>query len=540
MKYNNPRRSIYLPVIIAVSVSAGLILGLLLPGNNGGILTTSIRPKYDKIPTMLSIINSNYVDSVNITELEESTIMTVLKNLDPHSIYIPAKDMKRANEPLRGNFEGIGITFNLLTDTIFVISTIPGGPSEKAGLMAGDKIIYVNDSLVAGVGITEDAAMGMLRGPRGTVVKIKVLRKGSAGLIPFEITRDKIPLHTIDVAYMINNGTGYIKINNFAVNTHNEFVSALEELKVQGLKSLILDLRGNAGGVMDPAVKIANHFLKKGELIVYTQGRAFPRSEARATGNGLFEEGDLVVLIDEYTASASEILAGAIQDNDRGTIIGRRSFGKGLVQEPITFSDGSGMRLTVARYYTPTGRSIQRPYLMGNDKYYEELAKRFDRGGESFKNALEDSALFKDLPKYKTPGGKTVYGGGGIMPDIFIPIDTSGISDYFIKVRDNFLITRFALRYTENNSEVLRKFTSVRELENYLDRQGLLEKFVQFAAENGVKKDPEGLKTSGKIIEIQIKAYIARNILDNKGFYPIWEKLDTTLKFAVEYLRGKK
>jgi len=540
MKYNNPRRSIYLPVIIAVSVSIGLIAGLLLPGNNRGILTTSIRPKYDKIQTMLNIINSNYVDSVNIAELEESTIMTVLKNLDPHSIYIPAKDMKRANEPLRGNFEGIGITFNLLTDTILVISTIPGGPSEKAGLMAGDKIIYVNDSLVAGVGITEDGAMGMLRGPRGTVVKIKVLRKGSANLIPFEITRDKIPLHTIDVAYMINKGTGYIKINNFAVNTHNEFVSALEELKQQGLKSLILDLRGNAGGVMDPAVKIANQFLKKGELIVYTQGRAFPRSEARATGNGLFEEGDLVVLIDEYTASASEILAGAIQDNDRGTIIGRRSFGKGLVQEPITFPDGSGMRLTVARYYTPTGRSIQRPYYMGNEKYYEELVRRFDRNGESFRNALKDSALFKNLPMYKTPGGKTVYGGGGIMPDIFIPIDTSGISDYFIKVRDNFIITRFALRFTENNREALQKFTSVKELENYLDSQGLLDKFVQFAAENGVKKDPMGLKISGKIIEIQVKAYIARNILDNKGFYPIWEKLDTTLKYAVEYIGGKR
>lgn len=540
MKYNNPRRSIYLPIIIAVSVSLGIIAGLLLPGNKSGILSTSIRPKYDKIPTLLNIINSSYVDTVNIPELEKSAISTVLKNLDPHSIYIPAKDMKRANEPLRGNFEGIGITFNLLTDTILVISTIPGGPSEKAGLMAGDKIIYVNDSLVAGVGITEDGAMGMLRGPRGTVVKVKVLRKGSSGLIPFEITRDKIPLHTVDVAYMINNSTGYIKINNFAVNTHNEFTEALKDLKNQGLRSLILDLRGNAGGVMDPAIKIANQFLKKGQLIVYTQGRAFPRSEARATGNGLFEEGELVVLIDEYTASASEILAGAIQDNDRGTIIGRRSFGKGLVQEPITFSDGSGLRLTVARYYTPTGRSIQRPYNQGNDKYYEELAKRFERGGESFRNALEDTSLFKNLPKYKTAGGKTVYGGGGIIPDIFIPIDTTGISDYFIKVRDNFIITRFALRYTENYRETLQKFTSVKELENYLDQQQLLNKFVQFAAENGVKRDPEGIKTSGKIIEIQVKAYIARNILDNKGFYPIWEKLDTTLKFAIEYLTEKE
>jgi len=536
MKYNNTLRNIFLPVIIAVAISLGLIAGLLLPGHRNGILQTSIKPRYDKFPTMLNIIRSNYVDSVNISELEESAIVSVLKKLDPHSVYIPAKDLKRANEPLQGNFDGIGITFNLLTDTILVISTIPGGPSEKAGLMAGDKIIYVNDSLVAGVGINDDAAMSMLRGPRGTVVHLKILRKGAGNLLTFDITRDKIPLHTVDVAYMINENTGYIRINNFAVTTHQEFVNGLNELKEQGMKSLIVDLRGNPGGVMEAAVRIANHFLKKGQLIVYTQGRAFPRSEARATGNGLWEEGDLVLLIDEYTASASEILAGAIQDNDRGTIIGRRSFGKGLVQEPVTFSDGSGMRLTVARYYTPLGRSIQKPYNMGNEKYYEEFYQRVSRGGELF---AEDTAGMKNLPKYTTAGGKVLYGGGGIMPDIFIPLDTTGISPYFMTVR-NALIYRFALNYTENNREVLNKFTEVRALESYLDSQGLLEKFVQFAEANGVKRDPQGLKISGKIIEIQIKAYIARNIFDNKGFYPIWEKLDTTLKYAVKYIGGKR
>lgn len=536
MKYNNPQKSIYLPLIIAAAVSVGLMAGLLLPGNKNGILQTSIRPKNDKIPTMLNIIRTNYVDSVNVSMLEESAIVSVLKNLDPHSIYIPAKDLRKANEPLEGKFDGIGITFNLLTDTILVISTIPGGPSEKAGLMAGDKIIYVNDSLVAGVGITDDAAMGMLRGPRGTVVKIKILRRGYTNLIPFEITRDKIPLYTVDVAYMIKENTGYIKINNFSVTTHDEFVDALKSLKEKGMKNLILDLRGNPGGVMDPAVKIANHFLRKGQLIVYTQGRAFPRTEAKATGKGLFEEGGLVILIDEYTASASEILAGAVQDNDRGTIIGRRSFGKGLVQEPVMFPDGSGMRLTVARYYTPSGRSIQKPYKMGNDKYYEEFFQRFEKGGESF---IEDSTHLKYLPQFTTSNGRTIYGDGGIMPDIFVPIDTSGISKYFMEVR-NQLIYRFALNFTENNREALRQFTEVKDLEKFLDRQGLIDKFVRFAADNGVKRDPEGIKTSGRIIETQIKAYIARNILDNMGFYSIWEKLDKTLIYAIEYLDKKQ
>ncbi len=536
MKYNNSPKSIFLPLIIAGSISLGMIIGLLLPGKNDSILKTNITPRYNKIPNILNIIRTHYVDSVNISSLEESAIVSVLKNLDPHSVYIPAKDLKRANEPLEGNFEGIGITFNLLTDTILVISTIPGGPSEKAGLMAGDKIIYVNDSLVAGIGITDDAAMSMLRGPRGTIVKVKVLRKNHRNLLSFEIVRDKIPLHTVDVAYMVNNHTGYIKISNFAITTFDEFTNALKSLKEQGMKNLIIDLRGNPGGVMDPAVRIANHFLEKGQLIVYTQGRAFPRNEAKASGNGLFPDGELVVLIDEYTASASEILAGAIQDNDRGTIIGRRSFGKGLVQEPVMFPDGSGMRLTVARYYTPSGRSIQKPYNMGNEKYYEEFFQRFERGGESFK---EDTTLLKNLPRFSTRNGRTIYGEGGIMPDIFIPVDTSGISEYFIKVR-NQLIYRYALNYTDDNRETLTKFSNVRELEKYLDKQNLLEKFVKFASDNGVKRDPEGLRISGKIIEIQLKAYIARNILDNKGFYPIWEKFDTTLKYAINYLSEKE
>ncbi|HPC99258.1 MAG TPA: S41 family peptidase [Bacteroidales bacterium] len=535
MKYNNSLRSIYIPLIVAVSLSAGILAGFFLPGRNGDISHAGIRTKPDKITMMLNIIRSNYVDTVDLNTLEESAISAVLKKLDPHSVYIRAKDLKRANEPLQGNFDGIGITFNLLTDTILVISTIPNGPSEKAGLLAGDKIIYVNDSLVAGKGITDEEAMGMLKGPRGTIVKLKILRKGSPGLLSFDITRGKIPIHTVDVAYMVNETTGYIKINNFALTTYDEFVTSLKELLAKGMKKLIIDLRNNPGGVMEAAIQIANQFLAKDELIVYTQGRAFPKSEARATGNGLFPEGDLVLLIDEYTASASEILAGAIQDNDRGTIIGRRSFGKGLVQEPVMFPDGSGMRLTVARYYTPSGRSIQKPYDKGSEKYYEDFYDQFERG-EQFS---PDTAGEDILPVFKSKGGKTLYGGGGIVPDIFVPADTSEISRYFLLVR-NSLIYRFALNYTEANREKLSIFTDVAELEKYLDRQNLTEQFIQFASENGIKRDEAGIRTSGRIIGIQLKAYIARNTLDNKGFYPIWEKLDTTLKYAIGFLGGKQ
>jgi carboxyl-terminal processing protease len=329
---------------------------------------------------------------------------------------------------------------------------------------------------------------------------------------------------------MINDRTGYIKINNFAITTFDEFMKSLKELKAKGMTKLILDLRENSGGVMEAAIKIANQFLKEGQMIVYTLGRSQPRTEAKATGSGEFETGDLVLLIDEFSASASEILAGAIQDNDRGTIIGRRSFGKGLVQEPIPFADGSGMRLTIARYYTPTGRSIQKPYNNGFDEYFDDLNVRIEHG----ELAVSDSIHFADSLKFTTPGGKVVYGGGGIMPDVFIPVDTTGRSSYFLAVRP--LIYRFALKYTETNRETLQKYSEAGEMEKYLNRQALMDQFTDFASKNGVRKDAEGLKLSGNVIHTQIKAYIARNILDTKGFYPIWKELDTTLKYAIEYL----
>ena len=405
-----------------------------------------------------------------------------------------------------------------------------GGPSEKLGLLPGDKILYVNDSLVAGKHISDEKVMSLLKGPRGTVVKVRILRAGSKDLIPFEITRDKIPMYSVDVSYMVNNSIGYIKINTFAMTTFDEFMKGLRNLKSQGMTSLILDLRNNSGGIMEAAVQIANQFLKEGQLIVYTKGRASPRSEARATGKGEFETGNLVVLIDEWSASASEILAGALQDNDRATIIGRRSFGKGLVQEPISFADGSGMRLTIARYYTPTGRSIQKSYKNGFDKYYDDLNERYSHG----EFEVSDSIHFADSLKFTTPGGRIVYGGGGIMPDKFVPADTSGVSSYFLKVRSD--IYRFALKYTEANRETLSKFTEPGEMEKFLDKQALLDQFVKYAATNGIKRDPAGLKISGRIISIQLEAYIARNILDNAGFYPIWQNIDTTLKYAIDFL----
>ncbi len=532
MKYNNTRKSVYLPLLLALAVIIGIFLGRYLPGRGETPQHSSIRARNDKLTSILNIIESNYVDSVNRADLVETAIPSILKKLDPHSVYLPAKDLARANEPLQGNFDGIGISFNMLTDTILVISTIPGGPSEKLGLMPGDKILYVNDSLVAGKHLSDEKIMGMLKGPRGTVVKVKIQRAGQKELLPFEITRDKIPIYSVDVDYMVNGSTGYIRINTFAVTTFDEFLKGLRELKSQGMTSLILDLRGNSGGVMDAAIQVANQFLSDGQLIVYTKGRAQPRNEARATGKGEFETGKLVILIDEWSASASEILAGAIQDNDRGTIIGRRSFGKGLVQEPITFSDGSGMRLTIARYYTPTGRSIQKSYKDGYDEYYNDLTERFHRG-EFVKS---DSIHFADSLKFTTPGGHVVYGGGGIMPDKFVPADTVGISPYFLKVRSN--IYRFALRYTSDNRAQLNKFSNAADIEKFLDKQGLLDQFIRYATTNGIKKDPEGLKISGQIIQIQLKAYIARNILDNKGFYPIWEKIDTTLKFAIDFLKS--
>ncbi len=531
MDSKNRRQNLYLPILLSLVLTLGLLVGIKMPHPQqpSGVV---IYPKGNKLDQILSYIVQNYVDSVNVNTLENAAIPAILKKLDPHTVYIPASEVAQVNEPLRGNFDGIGISFNMPDDTVIVISVIHGGPSERIGIKPGDRIIKINDSLVAGQHVDQNDIVKMLKGPRGTKVTVSILRKDVPELLQFEITRDKIPLKSVDIAYMINDSIGYIKVSKFARTTNNETESALNTLESRGMKKLILDLRSNGGGYLDAAIHVADQFLPKGKLIVYTMGRNQQKQMVYARNDGLFMSGQLVVLIDEWTASASEIVAGAIQDNDRGTIIGRRSFGKGLVQEPFILRDGSVLRLTVARYYTPTGRCIQKPYNKGVEEYYNDINERYLKG--EFEYA--DSIHFPDSLKYTTPGGKTVYGGGGIMPDIFVPMDTSGISRYFLKVRNKGLIYRYALQYTDRHRDKLQNYKTADALEAYLDKQNLLHSFIRYAKQKGVAPDTEGITVSKDLLLTQIKAYIGRDVLDDAGFYPIIRNVDTTLKRAIKYL----
>jgi carboxyl-terminal processing protease len=407
------------------------------------------------------------------------------------------------------------------------------GPSEKVGIRDGDRIVKVNDSIVAGVGITNEKVMKLLRGKKGTKVKVSVLRRDEANLLHFNITRDAIPLYSVDVSYMIDNNTGYIRLSKFARTTYNEFLEAVAKLKAKGMTKLVFDLRGNSGGYMDAAVNIADEFLTEGKLIVYTEGKSRPRSSYYSTHRASCTDLELVILIDEWSASASEIVSGAIQDNDRGTIVGRRSFGKGLVQEPVMFTDGSSIRLTIARYYTPAGRCIQKSYDEGQEKYYEDMHERYFNGGFEDK----DSILSSDTSKYYTTGGRVVYGGGGIKPDIFVPIDTSGTSDYYTKLSRKGLEYQFCFEYTDKHRNILSKLKTAKEIASYLEKDNILSQFVEYAEKQGLKNDSQGLKASGFIIETQIKALIARNILDNEGFYPIIQEIDKTLLEGIRLIQ---
>ncbi|MBN1949719.1 MAG: PDZ domain-containing protein [Bacteroidales bacterium] len=537
-----------LPVIIALAIISGIFIGRFLyliqrekdsnfPEEEGIISDIqgmmNIYPQGDKISYVLNYIAREYVDPISQSELVEKTIPKLISELDPHSLYIPAKDLKEVNEPLEGNFSGIGVQFNMLNDTLIILKTIPNGPSEKIGILAGDRILIVEGDTVAGKNIPSDDIVKKLKGPKGTKVKVGIQRREVDDVLLFEITRDNIPLYSMDIAYMIRPGIGYIKLNNFSRTTAQEFTQGALKLIGEGMKNLILDLRSNGGGYMEPAVEIADQFLDGNQLIVYTVGNAQKRMDYRASNGGMCKDIQLVVLIDEGTASASEILAGALQDNDIGTIIGRRSFGKGLVQTQQDFSDGSALRLTIARYYTPTGRCIQKPYENGeSEDYYLELSKRFLHG-----EATElDSVSFNDSLRYTTPGGKVVYGGGGIMPDVFVPIDTSGISEYLANVRNRGLIYRFALSYTDSHRDELEKLVSVTELRKYLDKQNVLQALVKFAAENDVPPVSGQIHESELILKTQLYAFIARNIYDNEGFYPMIEDIDTTLLKAIEFI----
>lgn len=486
-----------------------------------------------KLNTFYKYIELAYVDSTNTEKMVEDAIKAVLKDLDPHSVYIPKKDLQRKNEPLVGNFEGVGIQFNILHDTITVVSPISGGPSEKLGIRSGDKIIKIEEKTVAGVGFTNKDVADHLRGKKGTKVKVSIKRRGIPELLEYEITRDKIPIYSVDAVYMAAPKTGYIKLNRFAATTMSEIHSGLDSLNKEGMKNLILDLRGNSGGYLNVAIDLADQFLDKDKLIVYTQGRSYPKSETFSSRYGRFKKGKLIVLIDEGSASASEIVSGAVQDWDRGLIIGRRSFGKGLVQKPFALPDGSGMRLTISRYYTPSGRSIQKPYDKGGEEYYKDVLNRYEHG----ELMNQDSIQFPDSLKYKTlKVGRTVYGGGGIMPDIFVPLDTTYTSDYWGKLIRKGVLNQFSLDYLDANRAIIASEHKTRDdfASNFTVNESLLEEFVNYAADNGVEKDEEGLERSKLLIQTNLKALIGRGIWKSTAFYQITNQIDPTFKRALD------
>ncbi len=540
------KKNIWIIVIIVASAIAGILLGNVIAdrANKGQRIRDlsglfSLRGSSGKVGELLSLIDAQYVDNVPLDSLTDEVMAEIVSKLDPHSVYIPAKDLEAVNSELEGSFSGIGVQFNIQNDTVMIVSVISGGPSEKVGLMAGDRLVEVNDTAFVGQGIiSNEKVMRKLRGPKGTEVKLGIRRNGTKEMLTYNVTRGEIPINSVTVAYIIEPGVGFIGLNNnFGQNTYNEFLHAIAELRAKGARKYIIDLRENSGGLMDVAIQMINEFLPKGQMIVYSEGKAYPRAEARANGAGTCINNPVVVLIDEFSASASEIFAGAIQDNDRGLIIGRRSFGKGLVQTQIPFSDGSAVRLTVARYYTPSGRSIQKPYEIGKGKDYEmDLLRRFEHGEFDSK----DSIHMADTLQYKTVKGRTVYGGGGIMPDIFVPRDTSRYSPYFTKVVNYGYTYQYAFQYTDRNRNQLKQYKTWQDMDKFLSSQNLLSDFVSFASAKGVPANQREIALSKDLILNQIKSYIVRNMLGEDHFFPLLNREDAAVKRAVEELRKEK
>ena len=538
MNNNYKRILLFLPIILAVVLAGGIFIGKQMAPV--GLVDLSAKRGLDvfsKLNQVMRYIEEDYVDTVNLEKISESAIKELLQSLDPHSYYIPVEEYNAVNDPLEGNFDGIGVEFRITDDTIMIVNPLGGGPSEKLGIMAGDRIIKVDTTVVAGVGVDNQMVMKLLKGPKGTKVNVGVLRPGNKNVIDFTITRDEIPLYSVESAYLLDNVTGYIKISRFAKNTHEEFLEAVSNLQENGMENIIVDLRNNGGGFLTSATRLADEFLPTNKMIVYTEGKSRPKQEFYATSNGELEETPVVILINEGSASASEILAGAIQDNDRGFVIGRRSFGKGLVQEGIQWPDGSAIRLTVARYYTPTGRSIQKSYEEGLDAYNNEAYERFNTG----EMQSEDSVHFEDSLKYVTPGGKIVYGGGGIMPDVFIPVDTNGFSDYFGKLNYRGIFFQFSFEYVDKNrKELLGRYTSA---ESFINRfnidKRMISEFEKYAEEKGVEKDTAGLELSLTLIKNRIKATVGRNLFGEEVFYPVINELDTTIKEALSIINKK-
>lgn len=490
--------------------------------------------KFDEV---MYYIENMYVDTVNASEKEEDAIIALMDELDPHSQYISLEEFNAVNDPLLGSFEGIGVQFRIVEDTVTIVNTIKGGPSEKVGIMAGDRIVFVNDSLIAGIKIQNDSVMRLLKGPKGTKVRVKNYRRGVEGLLDFTITRDVIPTYSVDIAYMLDQETGYIKLSKFSATTYKEFIDAVKKLKKEGMEQLVFDLRGNSGGYLSAAVDIADEFLPKGSLVVFTEGRSRPRSTFLARKKGQLENMPVAVLIDGESASASEIVAGALQDNDRGTIVGRRSFGKGLVQEQLMLNDHSAIRLTVARYYTPTGRCIQKPFDGNKEDYLLESYDRYENG-ELFS---VDSIHFADSLKYTTPKGKTVYGGGGIMPDVYVPLSNDSTEYYFNRIVNLGILYQYAFDYCDAHRKELARFHEVTEFDrSFQTTETMFNELVKQAEAKGIKGDETEKQVARQKTDILLKAYIARNLFDEEGFYPIYRPMDDILNKALEVLNQKK
>lgn len=522
------RKGTWLPLWISIGIAIGIFIGskygvFNTPGNLDGS---------GKINAVLNYIQESYVDTINSYQLVEDALPNIIQELDPHSEYISAADMKRVNESLEGHFSGIGVSFYVLKDTIIVTGIVPGGPSEAAGIMQWDRIVMVDDSLVAGKKIKNEDVLRVLRGERGTEVKLGIQNAGSDYIHDIIVTRGEIPVNSVNASYMLTEEIGFIKLGvNFGFNTFSEFISAISKLKNLGARSFIIDLRGNAGGSLDVVVAMVNEFLQKGDLIVYTEGRNFPRTDNYANGSGTCKEDQLVVLIDELSASASEIFAGAIQDHDRGLIIGRRSFGKGLVQSQRNFPDGSAVRLTVARYFTASGRSIQRKYEKGKyDEYEMNAINRYLQGDYVNIDTLNN------LKPFQTLGGRTVYGGDGIMPDIFIPRDTTGYNSYYNTIVNRRLDEEYAMLYSDMNREKLSSFNSWQDLYRYLRQQPLLLNLVSYADNNGIRRRPYYIQESSELFENNLHGYIVRNFFGEQAFWAAYYREDPLLHKGVELI----
>lgn len=535
-----------LPTLTVLGVVLGIIIGMALSqkANAQRIIyqNGTWQLEQSKVDRLLQLMQTAYVDELNIDSITDEAMTDLVHKLDPHSSYIPKEDLEMVNSELAGSFSGIGVQFSIQQDTVRIVAVIAGGPSEGVGVLAGDKLITVDDSVFTGKKINNEKVMRTLRGEKGTQVKLGVLRSGMNEPLYFTVTRGDIPVTSVDAKFIIESDKGskdkgqkigFIRVNKFGETTYKEFISALADLYAKGATSYIVDLRENSGGYMEQAIRMANEFLHRGDLIVYSEGRAYPRYEANANGSGRFKDVPLVVLIDNFSASASEIFAGAMQDNDRATIVGRRSFGKGLVQQQMPFDDGSAVRLTVARYYTPSGRCIQKPYTLGDQEDYEkDLLDRFEHG--EFYSA--DSIHFADTTIYYTKGGRKMYGGGGIMPDVFVGRDTTLNTPWYNRCVNLAYTYQFAYQYTDQHRKELSKFKDWQSLEKYLLKQNVLREFVKFAEDKGVEPNEAEIQKSRPLMTRLLNAYIVRNILGDEGFFPLFERDDEITKAAVEQL----